>query len=88
MNYNFYVYKYVIGLSCACYIVENILSGKKNAKENYLKFLSSGGSMYPAEELKIAGIDITKKDVFESALNMFNETLDEFREYYEKDNKE
>ena len=86
--YNFYVYKYVIGLSCACYIVENILSGKKNAKENYLKFLSSGGSMYPAEELKIAGIDITKKDVFESALNMFNETLDEFREYYEKDNKE
>ena len=44
--------------------------------------------MYPVEELKIAGIDITKKDVFESALNMFNETLDEFREYYEKDNKE
>ncbi len=82
--YNFYVYKYVVGLSCASYIVDSILSGKENARENYIKFLSSGGSMYPTEELKIAGIDITKKEVIESALKMFDEIIDEFQETYQK----
>jgi oligoendopeptidase F len=82
--YNFYVYKYVVGLSCASYIVDSILSGKKNARENYIKFLSSGGSMYPTEELKIAGIDITKKEVIESALKMFDKTIDEFQKTYQK----
>lgn len=78
--YNFYVYKYSIGLSCACYIVDNILNNKKNALENYLKFLSSGGSDYPVNELKIAGIDVTKKEVVESAIKMFDSFIDQFRE--------
>ena len=82
--YNFYVYKYVIGLSCACYIVENILNGKENAKENYIKFLSSGGSMYPKEELLLAGIDITKKEVIASALKMFDETIEDFKKLYDE----
>ena len=77
--YNFYVYKYAIGLSCASYIVTNILEGKENALENYIKFLSSGSSDYPANELKIAGIDIEKPDVIESAIKMFDETIDEFK---------
>lgn len=82
--YNFYVYKYAIGLSCASYIVTSILEGKENALENYIKFLSSGGSDYPANELKIAGIDITKPDVVESAIKMFDEIIDEFKTLYKK----
>ena len=78
--YNFYVYKYAIGLSCACYIVDNILNKKENALENYLKFLSSGGSDYPINELKIAGIDVTKKDVIESAIKMFDSFIEQFKE--------
>lgn len=78
--YNFYVYKYAIGLSCACYIVDNILNKKENALENYLKFLSSGGSLYPINELKIAGIDVTKKDVIESAIKMFDSFIEQFKE--------
>ncbi len=78
--YNFYVYKYAIGLSCACYIVDNILNKKDNALENYLKFLSSGGSDYPINELKIAGIDVTKKDVIESAIKMFDSFIEQFKE--------
>ncbi len=80
--YNFYVYKYAIGLSCASYIVTNILDNKEGALENYIKFLSSGGSDYPANELKLAGIDITKSEVIESAVKMFDETIDEFRKIY------
>ena len=75
--YNFYVYKYAIGLSCASHIVNNILSGKEGAKENYIKFLSSGGSKTPIELLKIADCDLTKGEVIQSAIDMFEELLDE-----------
>ena len=80
--YDFYVYKYATGLSAACYIVNNILSGKENAIDDYIKFLSSGGSDYPIEELKIAGIDMNDKSVIESAIKMFEETINEFKEVY------
>ena len=80
--YNFYVYKYAIGLSCACYIVENILNKKENALENYIKFLSSGASDYPSSLLKIAGIDISSSEVIESAIKMFDNTLEEFKTLY------
>ena len=78
--YDFYVYKYVIGLSCACFIVDGILNKKDKALENYLKFLSSGGSDYPINELKIAGIDVTKKEVIESAIKMFDNFIEQFEE--------
>ena len=77
--YNFYVYKYAIGLSAACYIVENIINGKENAVENYKSFLKSGGSMYPIDELKLAGVDVSKKEVVESAVRMFKETIEQFK---------
>lgn len=80
--YNFYVYKYAIGLSCASKIVDDILSNKPNAVENYKKFLKSGGSDYPINELKLAGVDVTKSEVVESALNMFDEIIDEFEKLY------
>lgn len=80
--YFFYVYKYATGLSAACYIVNNILSNKKDAVQNYLEFLKSGGKDYPLEELKIAGVDMNSPKVIESALQMFNETIDEFIETY------
>ena len=78
--YNFYVYKYAIGLSCACYIVDNILKEKENALNSYIEFLKSGGSNYPIEELKIAGIDVTKKEVVESAIKMFDSLIEQFKQ--------
>ena len=79
---DFYVYKYATGLSAACYIVEGILSDKENAKENYFKFLKSGGSMYPIDELKLAGVDMNNKEVVQSAINMFSDFIDEFESIY------
>ena len=76
--YNFYVYKYATGLSAACHIVNDILSGKEESIENYKKFLSTGRIKTPLESLKIAGVDLTKKEVIESAINMFNDTIDEY----------
>lgn len=85
--YNFYVYKYAVGLSCACYIVDGILNKRENALDNYLKFLSLGGSDYPANELKTAGIDINSSEVFISAINMFNDTISKFKSLTDDDYK-
>ena len=75
--YNFYVYKYSTGLAAAAYIAKNILDKKENALENYLAFLKTGGSDYPLNELLIADVDLTKKEVIQSALDMFGNYLNE-----------
>lgn len=80
--YNFYVYKYAIGLSCACYIVDGILNKRENALENYLSFLKTGGSMYPLEELKVAGIDASSPEIIESAMKMFDDVIKQFETLY------
>ena len=82
--YDFYVYKYVIGLACACKIARDIYNKVPNALENYKKFLKSGGSNYPSEELKYAGIDITKPDVLIDAINFFDETVKEYQKILRK----
>ena len=80
--YDFYVYQYSTGLASACFIANNILNKKEGFLEKYLKFLSLGGSMDPTEELKEAGVDISKPEVIEEALNMFKETIEEFKKIY------
>lgn len=77
--YNFYVYKYATGLSAACHIVNDILSGKENAVENYKKFLKCGRTKNPLDSLKIAGVDLSQKEVVESAIKMFDEIIEEFK---------
>ncbi len=76
----FYVYKYATGISIACRIVKDILSGKDKALENYLLFLKSGGSDYSLNILKKVGIDIENDDTIDKALDLFEETLDKFEE--------
>ena len=82
--YNFYVYQYATGLAAACYIANNILSGKEGALDKYLKFLSLGGSMDPVDELKVAGVDMNDPEVIQSAMNMFKDIILEFKNIYEK----
>ena len=77
---SFYVYKYSTGLSVACRIASDILEGKEGALDNYMKFLSSGGSDFPLEILKKTGIDIANDGTIDKALEMFRETLKEFKE--------
>ena len=82
--YNFYVYKYATGLSAACKIVNGILNHEENALENYLKMLKNGSQNSPLETLKIAGVDMKDKKVYESAIQMFQDTILEFRELMTK----
>ena len=71
----FYVYKYATGFSSAVTIAKRIL--EEGAAKDYLKFLSTGGSDYPLEELKIAGIDLTRPDTVAAAMTEFDAALTE-----------
>lgn len=77
---SFYVYKYATGLSSALYIASDILNGVEGVKENYLKFLSSGGCDYPLNILKSVGVDSLKKEPIEKAFKMFEDKLNELKE--------
>ena len=60
----------------------SILNNKEGALENYMKFLKSGGSMYPLDELKIAGVNLNSKSVILSAIKTFEKYLKEFKDIY------
>ena len=77
--YHFYVYKYATGISAACHIVEGILSGDEAKRDAYLEMLANGCRENPLNTLKIAGVDMTDKEVYESAIRMFADTIEEFR---------
>ncbi len=74
----FYVYKYATGIISAISIAERIYKEGQPAIDDYFRFLSSGGSDSPVELLKLAGVDLTKKDAFASAMKSFEDTLNEF----------
>ena len=82
--YDFYVYKYATGLSSSAYIVNNILNHKENAVENYKEFLKKGCSLAPNEELKITGVDLTKKKTYDTAFKMFSDLVDLYKKTYEE----
>ncbi|MGN0799381.1 MAG: oligoendopeptidase F [Christensenellales bacterium] len=71
----FYVYQYATGFSSAVAIANRIL--ETGDASDYLRFLSLGGSDYPLEELKVAGVDLTKPEAVLSALDVFQASLDE-----------
>ena len=69
----FYVYQYATGFSSAVAIADRIL--KTGDASDYLRFLSTGGSDYPIEELKLAGVDLTTPDPIHDALKAFDDAI-------------
>lgn len=80
---SFYVYKYATGMSAAVALSNGVIEGNKRGdytnRDNYLKFLKSGGSRTPIENLKVAGVDMTKPEVVESALKLFAKEVEELK---------
>ncbi|SHH04937.1 oligopeptidase F. Metallo peptidase. MEROPS family M03B [Thermosyntropha lipolytica DSM 11003] len=73
----FYVYKYATGFSAATAIKEDIKEGGREAVERYMEFLKAGGSDYPLNILKRAGVDLTTPEPIEKALNYFASLVEE-----------
>jgi len=72
----FYVYQYATGFSSAVAIADAI--EKTGNAADYRRFLTLGGSDYPLEELKVAGIDLTSPETVKGALSVFRDTVREF----------
>ena len=75
--YHFYVFKYATGLSAAASIASRLLDGTLKPEE-YINFLKCGKSKSPLDSLKVAGVDLSDKNVINSAIDMFESTMDDF----------
>lgn len=76
----FYVYKYATGYSAAIALSEGLLHGGKHARDRYRAFLKAGGSKYPLEVLREAGVDLAKPEPVEKGMAHFRDLVDELQE--------
>jgi oligoendopeptidase F len=76
MYLNFYVYQYATGISAANALAQRVLTEGPQAAENYKKFLKAGGSLYPLDALKLAGVDMTSPDPVERAFDVLESYVD------------
>ena len=78
----FYVYQYATGFCSAVAIADGIL--ESGDASEYLRFLSTGGSDYPLEELKIAGVDLTTPEPIRRSMKVFADSLSELEALIEQ----
>ncbi|MCZ6512317.1 MAG: oligoendopeptidase F [Nitrospinae bacterium] len=77
--FGFYVYKYATGISAAYALADKVLNGGDKELNDYLNFLKSGGSKYPIDLLKGAGVDMSSPKPIETALGKFGELVNELQ---------
>ncbi|MCX5758430.1 MAG: M3 family metallopeptidase, partial [Candidatus Hydrogenedentes bacterium] len=73
----FYVYKYATGLSAAIALSRNVLQGGEAERKRYLAFLQSGGSKFPLDQLRDAGVDLASPQPVADAMAHFKTLVDE-----------
>ena len=67
---NFYVYQYATGIAGANWLADRVLGGDPGAAEAYVDFLKLGGSRYPLDALKAAGVDMSSPEPVEKAFQV------------------
>lgn len=77
---NFYVFQYATGIAGANHLAEKVAAGDAGAVRNYLAFLTSGGSKYPLEGLKLAGVDMSSPEPVASAFAALAGMVDRLEE--------
>ncbi len=75
----FYVYKYATGISASIALSNRVLSGGDKERDDYFAFLKSGGSRFPIESLKVAGVDMSTPGPVEAACAEFGRLCSELR---------
>ncbi|MCA0454123.1 MAG: oligoendopeptidase F [Chloroflexi bacterium] len=77
---NYYVFQYATGISAAHELAGRIQAGESGAAENYVKFLSSGSSLYPVDALKLAGVDMSTPAAVEATFEVLAGYVDKLGE--------
>lgn len=75
---SYYVYKYATGISAAIALSNKVLNGNQKDLDEYMSFLKSGGSKFPIDTLKMAGVDMATKSPIDNAIKHFENILNEF----------
>ena len=76
----FYVYKYATGLSASITLARKVINGGEKERNDYTTFLKSGGSRFPLESLKLAGVDMSSPEPVKTALQHFANLVKELKE--------
>ena len=74
---NFYVFQYATSFTASSALSEKVLAGDPAATRKYLAFLGAGGSKYPIDLLKEAGVDMTTDEPLELTMQKMNRVMDE-----------
>jgi oligoendopeptidase F len=74
---NFYVYQYATSIAASAFFADRILGGAAGEPDNYLDVLRAGGSDYPVEILKRAGLDMTTPAPYRALTAKLSRTIDE-----------
>jgi oligoendopeptidase F len=74
---DFYVYQYATSFTASAALAEKVMSGDAQAKQRYLAFISAGGSKYPIDLLKDAGIDMTTDEPLDLTMKAMTRVMDE-----------
>ena len=84
----FYVYQYATCFASSAQIYKMVTTGteteKKKATENYLNLLKSGGNDFPMEQLKKAGVDLSKPETVKSVIDQMDELVTQLEKELEK----
>jgi oligoendopeptidase F len=75
---SYYVYKYATGISAAIALSNKVVNGTQKDLDEYMSFLKSGGSKFPIDTLKMAGVDMASKEPIDNAILYFEKILNEF----------
>ncbi|MEE0886586.1 MAG: oligoendopeptidase F [Treponema sp.] len=78
----FYVYKYATGISAALALAKRVTSGGEKEREDYFRFLKSGGSRYPIESLRVAGVDMESSEPVQATCDTFKEIVEELKKLF------
>jgi oligoendopeptidase F len=81
---DFYVFQYATSFTASSALSEKVLAGDKEATRRYLTFLSSGGSKYPIDLLKDAGVDMTTDEPLDLTIRKMNRVMDEMEKLLAK----
>jgi oligoendopeptidase F len=77
LYYNFYLFQYATSYTASAALSEKVLAGDAAATARYRSFLAAGGSKYPVELLKDAGVDMTTREPLELTMKKMNRIMDE-----------
>jgi len=74
---SFYVYQYSTSFTASMSLASDVLANKQGALQRYMTFISAGGSKYPIDLLKDAGVDMTTSQPFDNTIAAMNRVMDE-----------